>query len=288
MFKTRRESKAVKEVIGLKKKANWVRNRVFEMCLSGGGHLASSFSCVEILTSLYYGGILKIDPRDPQWEDRDRFILSKGHAAATLYAILADLGFFPFEELDNYCKGLCLLGSHPDKSTPGIESTTGSLGHGLGIAAGIALAAKMDSKGHKTVVLLGDGECSEGAVWEAALFANKRRLDNLVAIVDRNQVCVTDFTEDCIGLEPLVDKWKAFGWQTIEVCGHSLDELVVAFRDFYKNDGNKKPFVIIANTIKGKGLSFMENNPAWHTRIPSGDQIELAKKELIWNENEDS
>lgn len=269
----------------LKKKANWVRNRTLEMCLAGGGHLASSFSCAEILVSLYCGDMLRFNPKNPKWDERDRFVLSKGHAAPALYALLADAGFFPHEELNSYCKSKSLLGSHPDRIIPGVEASTGSLGHGLAIAAGMAQAAKMDDKDYMTVVLLGDGECSEGAVWESALFAHQHRLNNLIGIVDRNLLCTTDFTEGCIGLDSLADKWKAFGWRTLEINGHSFEEILGAFRDCRNND-NQQPLMIIAHTVKGKGVSFMENDPIWHTKIPSGEQIELARKELLWREDE--
>jgi transketolase len=269
---------------GLKKKANWVRNQVLDMCIRGGGHLVSAFSCVDILVALYYANILRFDPGKPNWEKRDRFILSKGHATAALYAILANLGFYPLKNLNSYCKGKGSFGCHPDRDIPGVEASTGSLGHGLGIAAGMAKAAKMDHKGYLCVALLGDGECSEGALWEAALFAYRHRLNNLVGIIDRNQICSSDFTEDCIGLNPLADKWKAFGWKVIEVNGHSFREIICAFKDFRKSH-TSKPLMIIANTVKGKGVSFMENDPAWHTKVPSGKQIELAKRELLWRKD---
>jgi transketolase len=272
--------------IYLKKKANWVRNQVLEMCIRGGGHLASSFSCTDMLVALYYGDILRFDAKNPKWDNRDRFILSKGHAAPALYIILSDLGFYPLQELDNYCKCDTKFGSHPDAVIPGIEATTGSLGHGLGIAAGMAKAAKLDGKEHAIVTLLGDGECSEGAIWEAALFANRHRLNNLIGIIDRNELCVTDFTENCIELNPFAEKWNAFGWETREINGHSFEEIAAAVRDLRNRDSDR-PLMIIANTVKGKGVSFMENDPAWHTRIPSGNQIELARKELLWREDGD-
>lgn len=169
-----------------------------------------------------------------------------------------------------------MLGSHPDKSVPGVEATTGSLGHGLGIAAGMALAAHQDKKSYKIVALLGDGECSEGSVWESALFASHHQLHNLIGIIDYNNLCVTDFIEDCIGLSPLAEKWRSFGWDTVEINGHSFLELIHAFQKTYD-----KPLMIIAHTTKGKGVSFMENTPSWHTKIPAGEQIALAKKELL-------
>ena len=205
--------------------------------------------------------------------------MSKGHGAISLYAVLSDLGFFSSDELKNYCQCGCLLGSHPDVKTPGLEATTGSLGHGIGVAAGMALAAKMDGKEHMVVTLLGDGETTEGSVWETAMFASKRKLDNLVGIIDRNQLCVTDFTDNCMGLEPLASKWESFGWLVKEIDGHDFNGILEAFKDFRLNKTGK-PLMIIANTTKGKGVSFMENDPLWHTRIPSGEQIEQAKKEL--------
>jgi transketolase len=269
----------------LRKKANWLRNKVLDMCIAGGGHLASAFSCVEIMVALYYGGILRFDSGNPDWDGRDRFILSKGHAAPVLYAILSDLGFFAMDELDSYCQPGSILGSHPDKIIPGVEVTTGSLGHGLGVAAGMALAAKMDNAPYMTVALLGDGECSEGSVWEAAMFASCRQLDNLVGVVDRNHLCVTGFTEDCIRLNPFAEKWKSFVWDVIEINGHSFEEIINAFKDFRRRRSGK-PLMVIAHTVKGKGVSFMENNPFWHTKIPAGEQIESAKKELLWKEDE--
>lgn len=271
------------DIRNLKKKANFLRNRVLNLCLAGGGHLVSAFSCVDIMTALYYGGILRFDPKNPGWEERDRFIMSKGHAAPILYAVLADLGFFQMEDLEGYCRGGSMLGSHPDRAIPGVEVTTGSLGHGLGLAAGMAISGKMDKKPYVTVTLLGDGECSEGSVWEAAMFASCRLLDNLIGIVDRNRLCVTDSTEACIGLEPLAEKWKSFGWDTVEINGHSFEEILSAFNAF-RDRQSGRPLMVIANTTKGKGVSFMENNPIWHTRIPSGEQIEQARKELLWKE----
>lgn len=263
----------------LEKKSKWVREQVLEMCIAGGGHLASAFSCVEIMVAIYYGKIFQFNASNPTWDGRDRFVLSKGHAAVTLYAILADLGFFSMHELTNYCKSISMLGSHPDNDIPGVEVTTGSLGHGLGVAAGISLAAKMDKKNYKTIVLLGDGECSEGEIWESALFASKNELDNLIGIVDRNQLCVTDFTENCIGLNPFKDKWESFGWNVIEINGHCFGEILNVLSRFY-NGECKTPFMVIANTVKGKGISFMENDPLCHTQIPKGEQLELARKEL--------
>jgi len=268
-----------KKITDLEKKAKEIRNKVLDMCLLGGGHLVSSFSCVELIVALYYGNILKFNPKNPNWDKRDRFILSKGHGTITLYAVLADLGFFPINELNNYCQCDCMLGSHPDIDTPGIEATTGSLGHGIGVATGMAFAGKIDKKEHMVVTIIGDGESTEGAVWEAAMFASKKNLDNLIAITDRNKLCVTDFTDNCMGLEPLAKKWESFGWNVKEINGHSFKEIIEAM-DYFYSKKNEKPSMIIANTTKGKGVSFMENDPTWHTRIPTGDLIKKAKDEL--------
>ncbi len=264
----------------LKKKANWLRRQILQIVVhSRRGHIGGAFSCTEILVALYYGGILRFDSDNPKWPDRDRFILSKGHSCVALFPILADLGFFPSSVLDSYSQNGCILGGHPDRNVPGIEADTGSLGHGLGIAAGLALAAKIDGRKYMTVALLGDGECYEGSVWESAMFAAHHRLNNLVAVVDRNCQCVTDFTEDCNRLEPLADKWSAFDWEPRTVDGHSFDELIDAFRDF-RSRVSAGPLVIIANTIKGKGVSFMEKSIEWHHGVPQGDQLEEANRQL--------
>jgi transketolase len=264
----------------LKKKANWLRGRILQIVVrSKRGHVGGALSCADILVALYYGGILRFDPRNPKWAERDRFILSKGHSCVALFSVLADLGFFPASILDSYCDNGCILGGHPDRNVPGIEADTGSLGHGLGIAAGMALAAKIDRRQYMTVALLGDGECYEGSVWESAMFAAHHRLNNLVAVIDRNGQCVTDFTEDCNRLEPFADKWRAFGWDTRIVDGHSFEELIGAFSDF-RSRTSACPLVIIANTIKGKGISFMEKNIQWHHGVPQGDQLEEANRQL--------
>ncbi len=270
----------LRKIDELEEKANWVRRHTLDMCLCGGsGHLVSSFSCTDILVALYYGGILRFNPANPGWEERDRFIISKGHGAIALYPILADWGFFPVDELAKFCCGNSLLGAHPDHYIPGIEVVTGSLGHGLGIAAGLALAAKMDGQAYKVIALLGDGECYEGAVWEAAMFASHHQLNNLTGIIDRNGLSVTDFTEKSLKLDPLDDKWRAFGWDTVTINGHNFKEILGALKDF-RCRSSAKPLVIIANTVKGKGVSFMENNPLWHTLFPTGEQIEMARVEL--------
>jgi len=246
---------------------------------AGKGHIGGAFSCTDILVVLYYGGILHLDPKIPSWEDRDRFILSKGHACTSLYVILADLGFLPTSELESFAKEGSMLEGHPHRGIPGIEADTGSLGHGLGIGAGLALSAKMDKKDWLTVVLLSDGECYEGSTWEAAMFASHHKLSNLIAIVDRNCQCSTDFTEDCLRLEPLADKWRAFGWEAREIGGHCFDHLLYAFNSLRHREISK-PLAIIANTIKGKGVSFMEGKVGWHHEVPKGKELRIARQEL--------
>src|SRR3990167_260473 len=187
----------------LRKKANWVRNQVLEMITNAGkGHIGGAFSCADILVALYYGDVLRFNPSNPKRDKRDRFILSKGHSAAALYVILSDLGYFPSSELNHFQKENCILGAHPGLKVPGIEADSGSLGHGLGIGAGLALSAKLDKKEYLTFVLMGDGECCEGSVWEAAMFASRHKLNNLVGIVDKNGLCSTDFIKYCVEMEP--------------------------------------------------------------------------------------
>jgi transketolase len=264
----------------LKKKAKWVRRQILEMIASAKkGHIGGAFSCTDILVALYYGGILKHDSRNPLWNQRDRLILSKGHSGTALFAILADLGYFDAKELPTYCKNSSMLGGHPDRRIPGIEADTGSLGHGIGIGAGIALGAKMDGAGYRVFVLAGDGECSEGSVWEAIVFAAHHCLSNLTLIVDRNRQCVLDFTEDCAPLDPLANKLEAFGWEVRDIVGHSFKELLMSFGDLPTRTSSK-PLAIIANTVKGKGVSFMEGKLKWHHSIPTGDELAIARKEL--------
>lgn len=267
----------IKELQG---KAASIRSQVLEMVVSANkGHIGGAFSCADILTALFYGGILRYRADDPRWEARDRFIMSKGHSGIALYAILADLGFFPSPVLGTFGRNKTRLGGHPDRNIPGIEADTGSLGHGLGIAAGLALAARLDNRNYLTVVLLGDGECYEGSVWEASLFAGHHQLNKLIAIVDRNGQCATDFTENCSGLEPFADKWRAFQWEVREVDGHSLEALLDLFRSLRDRE-SPKPLVVIAQTIKGKGASFMERKVEWHHGIPNDEQLEQARREI--------
>ncbi len=263
----------------LEKKAKWVRQEVLEMCARAGeGRIASSFSCTDILVALFYGGILRFDPRHPLRDERDRVVFSKGQGAVALYPILSDLGFFASSELEKFCQSDGMLLPYGE-NIPGIEAVWGSLGHGLGVGAGLALAGKMDKKLYMTVVLLSDGECYEGSVWEAAMFARHHELNNLVGIIDRNRLCTIDFTENCLRLSPLGNKWRAFGWDVVIIDGHSFDKIFTAFKNF-RSRRSKKPLMIIANTIKGKGVSFLENNPLAHGLIPSGEQLQRAREEL--------
>lgn len=273
----------IKDTDKLQKKARWVRREVLEMCARAGeGRVASALSCTEILVALFMGGILRFDPKKPRWEERDRFVLSKSPGAVGLYPILSDLGFFDSIELEKYCQLGSLLGPYGGNvpgDIPGIEAVWGSLGHGLGVGAGLAMAGKMDNKQYMTVVLLGDGECYEGAIWEAALFTGHHQLDNLIGIIDRNMICTIDFTENCLRLDPLESKFQAFGWETVTIDGHSFDEIFAAFKDFHTRKTGK-PLMVIANTVKGKGISQLENNPMGHVIIPVGEQLEKAREEL--------
>ncbi len=256
-----------------------IRRHGLEMThLSRGSHIGSVFSLAEIMAVLYTR-VLRVKPSDPRWPERDRLILSKGHAGAAVYAALAESGFFPVEELRlHYANGSRLSGHVSHKRVPGVEFSTGSLGHGLSVGAGMALGAKMDGAAWRTYVVLGDGECDEGSVWEAALQAHQYGLDNLTAVVDWNRMQSLDFCENTLALEPFADKWRAFGWNVIEADGHDTDALADAF-DRAKQHGGS-PSVILAHTTKGKGVSFMENNILWHYRTPQGDEYEAALREL--------
>lgn len=264
----------------LERVAARVRRRVCEMIgAAGKGHIGGSLSCSDILVALYQGGVLHVDPRDQSAPDRDRFIFSKGHACEGLYAVLADFGFFPDEVLATYGAAGTILGGHIDRHVPGIEVSTGSLGHGLGIGAGLALAGRRLKHDYLTVVLLGDGECYEGSIWEAAMFAAHHQLSRLVAVVDRNGEITLDKTEDCNRLEPFAKKWESFGWETREVDGHSIPALLEAFSDLRERK-SARPTVIIANTLKGRGVSFMETEVGWHHNVPKGDRLKQAMDEL--------
>lgn len=268
------------------------------------GHVGSGFSIVDILVVLYFL-VLQIRPKQPRWSGRDHFILSKGHAANALYAVLAERGFFPKSWLKTFCLDDGKLGVHPEHSVPGVEWTTGSLGHGLSVGCGIALGLRVNQESriknqgkkrapgkvhdsyfmlHNSVprvfVLLSDAECNEGSIWEAALFAGHHKLDNFVALLDYNKVQAFGTTEEVLALEPLGDKWRAFGWNVMEVDGHDHQELVNALSHL---PDNGKPTVIIAHTIRGKGVSFMEHEMKWHYVAPNREEYKLAMEELDQN-----
>lgn len=270
----------------LKRKANWVRKKILDIASSmESGHLSPSLSCVEILVALYCEGFLHVDAKDPSWPERDRFILSKGHAALVLYVILASEGFFPLSDLDRFTKDGTKLGRHPENSVPGVETFTGSLGHGLPIGAGLALGAKLDNKKYLSVALMGDGECHEGSVWEAAMFAAARKLNNLVVIIDHNGLSATDVLENYLSVEPLKKKWESFGWDVLTTDGHCFNDLISVLKGI-RSRSSTKPLAIIASTIKGKGISFMQNNVIWHYRIPTDEELKIAYKELELGEKE--
>lgn len=257
-----------------------IRRHGIEMThLSGGSHIGSVLSVADILAVLY-NDVLNVYPDKPNAPERDRVILSKGHAGAAIYAALAEKGFFPVEELKtHYQNGSRLSGHVSHKGVPGVDFSTGSLGHGLPVGAGMAMAAKMDSSNYRVYVILGDGECDEGSVWEAALVANHYQLDNLVAVIDHNKMQSLDFCENTIKLNPFADKWRSFGWNVIDIDGHNHEKLKKAFNEAKSVKG--KPTVIIANTVKGKGVSFMENDILWHYRFPhDGWEYDNALEEL--------
>ena len=249
------------------------------MLWSGGAHVGGSLSVVEILTMLYFK-YLNVDPKDPDMEDRDRFILSKGHAAAGYIPVLAKKGYFPEEELKSFNHFKSPFAMHPDsRKIVGCDASAGSLGHGLSMAVGLGLAAKYLKKDWKTVCLMGDGECCEGSIWEAAMSAAHFKLDNVVGIVDRNKLMIDGPTEKVMSLEPFADKWRDFGWTVIEVDGHDLDALDDAFAAAWSAEG--KPTLILANTIKGKGVDFMENNVVYHYASADSAVCEQAKEQIM-------
>jgi len=265
--------------IFFKNKAIELRLMVVEAVKSAGkGHIGGAFSMMDILTVLFYGGFLKYDAKHPKWNDRDWFLLSKGHSGVGLYAILSDCGYFSKTEL-NFLNQGSMLGEHPDFNIPGVEVVGGSLGHSLGIAGGVALANRLDGKDKKIVVMMGDGECNEGSVWEAALFAAHHKLSNIWVIIDRNKLMATNQTEEVNKLDPMDEKWASFGWKVINTDAHNVNEIQEIFNTL-ENSKPSQPIAIIANSIKGKGVSFMENKVSWHHGGLSPELYEQAKKEL--------
>jgi transketolase len=259
--------------------AHKLRLKVLKMInKAGSSHVGSAFSIAELL-SVLYSEYLNISPENVKDDDRDRFIMSKGHAVAILYAILSEKKFFPEEWLETFYQNDTMLAGHATaKNIPGIELSTGSLGHGLSVGCGMAYAGKLDKKNYKVVVMLSDGECNEGSNWEAILFAAHHKLNNLLVIVDYNKIQSLGHTSDIMEIEPFADKWKMFNWNTIEVDGHNIDEIRSCFKQF-DNEQNK-PSVMIAHTVKGKGVSFMEDTVLWHYRTPKDEEYENAIKEI--------
>ncbi len=269
----------VKEV---QEKCKLVRRYAFEMTVEveGGVHFGPAYSLIDIVGALYFD-IMKFDPNNPTWEDRDRFILSKGHGCAGLYPALALAGFFPLEDLKKYGENASFLGMHPEMSVEhGIEASTGSLGQGISIGAGIALAGKIDKKSYRTFVLVGNGECNEGQVWECALASAQYGLDNLVVIVDDNGMQCDHESRTICDMGNFADKWRAFGWEVEEVDGHSIEQLLTVLSD--KRMPKNKPLVVIAKTVKGKGVSFFEDDNDWHhTHFVTKEMWEAAKPDLM-------
>lgn len=264
----------------LENKAKEIRKGIIEQIYTANsGHPGGSLSCADILTVLYFH-TMRIDEKKPNWEERDRFILSKGHSVPALYSVLANRGFFDIEELKTLRKLNSKLQGHPDKNkVPGIDMTTGSLGQGLSIANGIAIAGKLDKKDYRVYTLLGDGEIEEGQVWEAAMTSSKYKLDNLCVIVDNNNLQIDGTIGDVKGLGDIDNKFKSFGFEVIKIDGHNIEEIIKGFEVAKEIKG--KPTCIIANTIKGKGISYMENLAMWHGKAPNEEQYLKAKEELI-------
>jgi transketolase len=262
----------------LKELAKRLRSHALRMTSSArSSHIGSCLSAADLIAVLY-GTVLRIDSSQPQWPGRDRLILSKGHAAAVIYAALAEVGFFSVDELVDYGRNGGRLFGHVTAGVPGVELSTGSLGHGLPVGVGMALAAKRDGQSWRVFVVMSDGECDEGSNWEAILFAGHHHLDNLVAVVDYNKIQSLASVEETLALEPFADKWRAFGWEVVEVDGHDISALISVMLDAQHVAG--RPAVVIAHTIKGKGVSFMEGKVAWHYRFAEGEELERALAEV--------
>lgn len=262
----------------LQRIARDVRRDIVSMTAeAGSGHPGGSLSAVELLVALYFH-VMRHRPEDPAWADRDRFVESKGHACPVLYSVLARSGYFPVEELSTFRKLNSRLQGHAKVGTPGVEMSSGSLGQGLSFGIGAAFGARLDGRDSRVYVLLGDGELNEGQVWEAAMAAPFYKLDNLTAIVDRNGIQNDRFTSEVMGLEPLSDRWRSFGWHVRETDGHDMGQVLDALDEARQVEG--QPTVVIASTVKGKGVSFMENNPDFHGKAPNKEQLALALQEL--------
>ena len=263
----------------LKQKAADIRCDIIEMiCTAQAGHPGGSLSATDIVTALYFR-VMRINPQDPQWPDRDRFILSKGHACPVWYAALAERGYFDKEHLSTLRQLGSILQGHPDMlKTPGIDMTAGSLGHGLSVGLGMALSGKLRQKDYHVWVVVGDGEAQEGSIWEAAMAAAKWKLNNLTAVLDRNHLQNDYCVEDLMPIEPIVDKWRAFGWNVVEIDGHEMREVVPALEGAKAHQAG--PSMIIAHTVKGKGVSYMENVAEWHGKAPCQEEADQALEEI--------
>lgn len=266
------------EIEQLEEKAKRIRRLIIQMLAkAGSGHPGGSLSAADLITALYFS-VLKHNPKDPNWPDRDRFHMSKGHCCPLWYAVLAESGYFPIDKLWSLRKLGSILQGHPDRHVPGVEVASGSLGQGLSVALGMCLAAKIDKKDYHVYCLMGDGEIQEGNIWEAAMAASHYKCDNLCGILDNNGFQIDGRTKDIMNLEPLSAKWQAFGWQVIEIDGHNMKEILSAYAEAKTIKG--KPAIIIASTIKGEGVSFMENVLDFHGRAPTKEEAERALKEL--------
>lgn len=263
----------------IEQKATEIRKlAVKSISKAGSGHPGGSLSCADLVASLYFG-VMNVKPDDPNWSDRDRFVMSKGHSCPALYAALALTGFYPVEELDNLRQMGAMLQGHPcSKTTPGVDVSTGSLGQGLSVANGIAIGAKLDEKDYYVYCLMGDGETEEGQIWEAAMSASHYKLDNVIGFVDHNHLQIDGKIEDVIGNTKIAEKFEAFGWNTLTINGHDVAEILGAIEKAKASKG--APTAIIMNTVKGKGVSFMENQVGWHGAAPSAEQLAQALKEL--------
>ncbi len=267
------------ELEELKRMARKIREHVLRMIHeAGSGHPGGSLSYADIMTALYFK-VMNHKPSDPEWKGRDRLVLSKGHAAPALYACLAESGYFPVDELMTLRKLNSRLQGHPSRDkTPGVEMSTGSLGQGLSVSNGMALAAKRDGEEHRIFCLCGDGEMQSGQIWEAGMLASHHELDNITAFVDRNDLQIDGATEEVMSIEPLMEKWKSFGWYTVEIDGHDFEEILAACEEADRTGG--RPTMIIAHTVKGKGVSFMERSLYFHGKAPDEEELEKGLKEL--------
>lgn len=267
------------DIESLKSKTKQIKHQCLEMSVKAGmGHVTTAFSCAEIMTALYYR-VMNIDVKNPDWENRDRFIMSKNHGSMILYPILADLGYIEKNSLNTFMANGSIIGGHSKICVNGVDFSGGSLGIGFGVACGLAYGARLSKRNYKTYVLLGDGECYEGSVWESAMFGGSNKLSNMVVILDRNGMACTDFTEHMLKEESFKDKWSAFNWEVMEIDGHDMSQVVSAL-EYTKIYTGTNPICIIAKTVKGHGVDFMSNNPLMHGVAPRGEQIAEAFRQV--------